>query len=156
MQHKCDTGQATCRTRLRTRINISIKRPSNRVTLPATWGTIDAPEAALQGFKPTELLIANTVLPPLDSMEVRHLLVYRKNFALDARFTLDIPKTSDGINPDKEEVHLDIGGKYQLRIPPGKFKRSLQGRLFTFIGQWDGVDIAATFTRGTNPVDHGR
>ena len=84
---------------------------------------------------------------------MRHLLVFRNNFALDARFTLDVPGNSDGINPDKEEVNLRIGsgdGAFSTTIPVGKFKRLLQGRLFTFIGRVDGLDIAATFTRGSS------
>ena len=43
-------------------------------------------------------------------------------------------------------------GSFGMTIPAGKFKRFLAGKLFTFVGKVDGLDVAASFARGTNPL----
>ena len=147
VQQKCEGTATSCRTRLRTRVNVAIKTANNRVNLPAGSVTVDSEAAVQAGKNPVEVLVSET-LPPFENLNVNHLLVFRNNFALDARFTLD---TGNGIAPDKEEVYLRIGS-FGMSIPPGKFKRLLQGRVFSFLGKVDGLDIAATFARGSDPL----
>ena len=147
VQQKCEGAATSCRTRLRTRVNVAIKTANNRVNLPAGSVTVDSEAAAAQGTTAAEILIAET-LPPFENLNVEHLLVLRNNFALDARFTLD---AGTGIAPDKEEVYLRIGS-FGMSIPPGKFKRFLQGKLFTFVGKVEKLDVIATFARGSNPL----
>jgi hypothetical protein len=148
VQQKCETSQATCRTRLRTKVNVEIKTAGNRVNLPGGQVTVDSEEAVAQGTTAAELLIKET-LPPFENLNVNALRVFSKikTFELDARFTLD---DGNGIAPDQEETYLRLGS-FGMTIPPAKFKRLLQGRLFSFIGKLDGRDIAATFARGSDP-----
>ena len=147
VQQRCDSGVASCRTRLRTTVNINIKRAGNRVNLPAGLVTVDSAAAAAAGINPAAVLIAET-LPPFENLDVEHLIVFRKNFALDAHFELD---TGKSIDPATEEVYLRVG-QFGLTIPAGKFRRFLAGRLFTFFGKVDGLDVAASFARGANPL----
>jgi hypothetical protein len=120
---------------------MSIKTTGNSVTLPAGTLTVE-PEP---GVDQAELLIKESN-PPFENLHVDHLIVVRKNFAVKAGFTLDNGNT---INPAAEEVYLRIG-TFGMTIPAGKFKSSLQGKLYTFIGRVEGLDIAATFVRGAN------
>jgi hypothetical protein len=151
VQQQCDTGLTQCLTRLRTKININIKKSTatdiHKVDLPTDFVHVDSEEAAANNINPAQLLIT-TIGAPFD-IDVQHLLIYRNNFALDGRFTLDQNTT---IDPSTEEVYLNIGGKFALTIPPGMFKKSLQGRLFTMLGKVDGLAVAASFSRGSNPL----
>jgi hypothetical protein len=150
VQQVCETGIASCLTRLRARVNIEFKTAGNRVNLPAGTVSVDSAAAVLAGTNAAALLIAET-LPPFENLDVRHLLVFSNNFALDARFTLS-PEQSNGINPAAEEVYLRVGS-FAMTIPAGKFQRLLSGKVFTFVGKVDGLDVAATFTRvSTSPA----
>jgi len=146
VQQRCQGTATTCRTRLRARVSINIKRAGNRLNLPAGAVTVDS-EAA--GTNTVDLLIAET-LPPFENLNVNALRVFGniKTFELDGGFTLD---TGSGIDPANEEVYLKVG-QFGMTIPPGKFKRFLEGKLFAFIGNVDGLNVAATFKRGTNPL----
>jgi hypothetical protein len=148
VQHKCETGQPTCRTRLRTKVNVEIKTPGNRVNLPGGQVTIDPEEAANQGTNAAELLIKET-LPPFENLNINALRVFSKikTFELDGGFTLD---QGNGIAPDKEETYLRLGS-FGMTIPPAKFKRLLNGKLFTFIGKVEKLDVAATIARSSDP-----
>jgi hypothetical protein len=147
VQQVCESGVASCLTRLRARVNLEFKTAGNRVNLPAGTVSVDSAAAVLAGTNAAALLIAET-LPPFENLDVRHLLVFRNNFALDARFTLS-PEQS--INPAAEEVYLRVGS-FAMTIPAGKFQRLLSGKLFTFVGKVDGKDVAATFSRvSTSP-----
>ncbi len=143
VQQACTSPATSCGTRLKTTLDISLKTPGNSVTLPAGLVTVDPPDTADPSpINLTALLLAETA-PPFENLDVRHLLVFSNSFALDARFTLD---AENSINPAREEVYLRVG-PFGMTIPAGKFKRSLGGRLFTFVGRVDGLDVAATFTR---------
>jgi hypothetical protein len=146
VQQKCE-GTTSCRTRLRTRVNVAIKTANNRINLPAGSVTVDPEAAVAAGKNPVELLITET-LPPFENLNVNRLLVFRNNFAVDGNFTLD---AGTGIAPDKEEVYLRVGS-FGMSIAPGNFKRLLQGRVFSFLGKVDGRDVAATFARGNDPL----
>jgi hypothetical protein len=149
VQQVCDTDQTDCFTRLRTKVNINIKRPGNKVTLPG--GTVHVNPILTQFTNPVDELILNTIAP--FNINVQNLLVFRKAFTVNGSFTLDVPNTSDGISPDTDEVHLLVGPSFGITIPPGKFTRLLQGKLFTFVGKLDdGLDVAASFARGANPA----
>jgi hypothetical protein len=146
VQQRCDAGLTNCRTRLKTTLKISFKTNSNSVSLPAGLTTVDPPVVGKPN--PITQLITET-LPPFENLNVNHLVVFRTTFALDASFELD---TGKSIDPANEEVYFRVGPSFGMTIPAGKFKRLLQGRLFTFFGKVDGRDIAASFARGSNPL----
>jgi hypothetical protein len=147
VQQKCDAGLTSCRTRLQTSVNITIKTSGNRVSLPAGIVTVD-PENGDQ-IGP---LISQS-LPPFDSLDVKHLLVHDSKFALDLTFALDpdLRGGSTAFTPVDKEVFLQLGS-FSMTIPPGKFKSSFGGKLFTFLGTVDGRQVAATFIRQSNPA----
>jgi hypothetical protein len=151
VQQKCDPGQTTCRTRLRTKVNIEIKRAGNRVNLPAQWATVDPPPPGppLPTQENPLTLLSKETLPPFENLNINALRVFSKikTFELDGGFTLD---EGNGIAPDKEETYLRIGS-FAISIPPAKFKRLLNGRLFSFIGKLDNRDVTAMIARGSNP-----
>jgi hypothetical protein len=140
VQQQCDSG-VTCLTRLRTRLNIEIKRPGNKVSLPHDWVTAnndpDNPEV-----NPTEQLIAATVAT-LGNFEVNSLAVGPQHFVMKANLALG---EDAGIDPANEEVYVRVG-PFSTTILPGLFKRLQDGRLFTFHGKVDGLQINATFAR---------
>ena len=148
VQQQCDSGQTQCYTRLRTKINVNIKKAGNKVSLPtdnvfaSTEGGTSATEALLQGLG-----------SPLENLDVNNLLVFNNSFETNGRLTLN-PTAGDGIiDPTTEEVQLNIDGKYTLTILPESncFNGSLQNRLFTCVGNVDGVNVAATIARGADP-----
>jgi hypothetical protein len=157
VQQKCATGATKCQTQLQTSVNLSIKTSGNRVSLPAGFVTVDPSDPTLPSDDPHSTprdqigsLISES-LPPFDTLDVRHLLVHGNSFALDLTFALD-PELRGGstvFTPVDKEVFLQIGS-FAMTIPPGKFRSSLGGKLFTFLGKVDGREIAATFVRHSN------
>lgn len=147
VQQVCNTSP--CGTRLRATFDISFKTPANSVNLPGGIISVDPPDPEDPPIDQTALLIAET-LPPFENLEVEKLLVHDTSFALKARFTL--AELSDGIiNPVAEEVYLRVG-PFAMTIPAGKFRKFLQGKLFTVLTKVENLDVAATFVRDdTNP-----
>lgn len=153
VQQKCDAGLLNCRTRLKTTLRISFKTNSNSVSLPAGLVTVDPPPPGQPNPEqpnPITQLIAET-LPPFENLNVEYLRVSRNNtnFRLKATFTLD---AGNSIDPAGEEVYLRIGSSFAITIPVGKFRRLSQGRRFSFVGTVDGLDVDASFERGSNPA----
>jgi len=144
VQQICPIESTSCLTRLRTKLNVEIKAVGNRVTLPLDHVTVNPdpqPDPALKK-NPTQQLITQ-VSPPFSDMDVGLLEVGRNDFLLTAKLRLD---SDNPIDPSKEEVFLRVG-PFSLTIPPNKFKRLLQGKLYTFLGRIDGMEIVATFAR---------
>jgi hypothetical protein len=80
--------------------------------------------------------VAITPLVPFASSFAK-LEIANDSFGLEEHFTLGA--NSNGINPVKEKVTLQIG-KFSTTIPAGSFKKILDGT-FTFIGVIDGVGL---------------
>jgi len=143
---------ATCLTRLKTKLTIELKTNNNAVRLPYSYEkqNIDPKEEAawladprkVPTKIPTKELI-KTAIVPLSDLDVGQLLIARDNFALTAKMKIG---TNGSINPAAEETYLSIGS-FSMLILANKFKRLLDGKLFTFLGKVDGLDVAATFVR---------
>ena len=139
-----------CLTRLKTKVTLEIKTNSNRVTLPFTHEkhNISAADEAIPSGRhhsatnPVKELTKSAIVPVGD-LDIGHLLIGANNFALTAKM-----KLGEGgvIDPSAEETFISIGS-FSLLILNGKFKKLLQGKLFTFLGKVDGLDVAATFVR---------
>ena len=141
VQQVCATGEASCLTQLKTRLNIEIKTPGNRVSLPLDHITANA-DPAHPEINPTEQLV-KTLAPQFGNIDVNELAVFRNDFALTAKLRVG---ANGSIDPSKEEVFIAVGS-FSMTIPPGKFVKLLQGKLFSFIGKVDGKDVIATFAR---------
>lgn len=156
VQQECGTNAdgvpiANCLTRLKTRINLEIKTNNNRVTLPFTHEKQNisaADEAAftrdgtIPQTTPGKELIKTAIVPAGD-LDIGHLLIGKNNFALTAKLKLT---SGAAIDPSKEETYFSIGS-FSLLILSDKFKKLVQGKLYTFLGKVDGLDVAATFAR---------
>lgn len=156
IQQQCGKDAAgvpipSCLTRLRTRITVEIKTNSNRVTLPFTHEkqNISAEEelkfsqdGTIPQNIPTKELIKTAIVPAGD-LNVGNLLIGNNNFALTAKLKL---ASGAAIDPSTEETFISIGA-FSLLILDNKFKKLLHGRLFTFLGKVDGLDVAATLVR---------
>lgn len=141
VQQVCPDSEP-CLTRLKTTVNVNMKRPGN-VTLPA--GTVTVTPTNDPNGNPInqlEVLLAEN-LPPLGSFVAQRLLVGRQAFALTARLKLGSGAT---INPPAEELYFRVGN-FNMTIGPNKFRRFLDGKLFTFFGKVDGKDVAASLVR---------
>jgi hypothetical protein len=141
VQQQCDVEQASCLTRLRTRLNIEIKTPGNRVTLPFDWVTVNN-SAEHPEINPTELLVAST-LASVGTFEVDSLGIGPNHFLLKA--TLNVG-ANVSIDPAAEEVYARVG-PFSLTILPGQFKQLQQGNVFTFNGKVDERQVNATLAR---------
>lgn len=147
VQQQCDVEQPTCLTRLRTRLNIELKTPGNRVTLPYDWATANN-DPAHPEVNPTELLLASTV-SSVGAFEVNSLAVGPNHFLMKATLALG---ADANIDPAMEEVYARIG-TFSLTILPGHFKRLQEGKLFTFNGKIEERQVNATFARDRkNPL----
>ena len=140
-----------CLTQLRTKVTLEIKTNSNRVTLPFAHEkhNISAADEAkfradgtIPATNPVKELTKSAIVPVGD-LDIGALLIGANNFALTAKM-----KLGEGgvIDPSAEETFISIGS-FSLLILNGKFKKLLQGKLFTFLGKVDGLDVAATFVR---------
>jgi len=148
VQQVCGVEQASCKTRLKTTLNVNIKRAANRISLPGGVVTVTPPKRGDPPVNLLEILLAET-LPQLASFDVQKLLVGRNDFALTAQLKLTL---TEAINPATEEVYMRVGD-FTLTFLPGKFKRLIDGKLYSFIGRQDGYDIAAVFARDrTDPT----
>jgi len=151
VQQVCPIESTSCLTRLRTKVNIEIKTAGNRVTLPLDHVTVNPdpePNPALKK-NPTKQLISQ-VSPPFADMDVGLLEVGRNDFLLTAKLRLE---SSNPIDPSKEEVFLRVG-PFSMTVPPNRFKRLLNGKLYTFVGRIDGREMVMTFARDLrNPND---
>jgi hypothetical protein len=144
VQQVCPIESPTCLTRLRTKVNVEIKTAGNRVTLPLDHVTANPdpePNPALKK-NPTKQLITQ-VSPPFADMDVGLLEVGRNDFLLTAKLRL---ASDNPIDPSKEETFLRVGG-FSMTIPPNRFKRLLNGKLYTFVGRIDGREMIVTFAR---------
>jgi len=142
VQQVCAGEAQVCKTQLRTTLNINIKRAGSKVSLPGGMVTVTPPKQGEPPRNLLEILLAET-LPPLASFDVEKLLVGRNDFALTAQLKLTL---TESINPASEEVYMRVGD-FTLTFLPGKFRRLLDGRLYSFLGRIDGYDIAAIFVR---------
>jgi hypothetical protein len=146
------TPVASCLTRLRTRVSMEIKTNNNRVTLPFSHEkhNISADEEAtftqngtIPLMIPAKELTKSASFSAAGDLNVGHLLIGKNSFALTAKLKL----TSDAeIDPSDEETYFSIGS-FSMLILPDKFKKLLHGKLFTFLGKVDGLDVAATLVR---------
>jgi hypothetical protein len=141
VQQQCDVEQATCLTRLRTRLNIELKTPGNRVTLPYDWATANN-DPQNPAVNPTEVLLAST-LASAGAFEVNSLTVGPNHFMMKATLGLGADAT---IDPVTEEVYARVG-TFSLTILPGSFKRLQDGRVFSFNGKIEDRQVNATFAR---------
>jgi hypothetical protein len=140
IQQDCG-GLEACPTQLATRLNVQIKTPGNRVSLPLDYITTNV-DPSRPDINPTELLTVK-LAPQFGSMDVNLLAVFANDFAVTATVKLGNGNT---IDPSTEEVFLRIGD-FSMTILPGKFKKLLQGKLYTFIGKIDNRDVVASFAR---------
>jgi len=157
VQQECGTDFdgvpiASCLTRLKTKITLEFRANNNRAALPFTHEkhNIDPAEEArfledgnnIPQKIPTKEL-TKTAIVPMGDLDIGHLLIGNRNFALTAKLKL----SEDGaIDPSAEETYVSIGS-FSMLILKGKFKKLLQGKLFTFLGKVDGLDVAATLVR---------
>lgn len=141
VQQQCDANQDTCHTRLRTRLNIEIKTPGNKISLPYDWVTANI-DPDNPGVNPTQQLIAATVTS-LGAFDVNSLVVGPQHFLIRANLALGEDADIDPVN---EEVYIKVGA-FSTSIMPGLFKRLQDGRVFTFHGQVDGRQVNVTFAR---------
>jgi hypothetical protein len=141
IQQTCGPNQAACPTQLKTRINIEIKTPGNRVSLPV--------EQITTNFDPDHPLVNPTAeltkkfAPQFGDVDVNLLAVFANDFAVAANVKL---ASGEAIDPSTEEVFVRVGD-FSMTILPGNFKKLLQGRLYTFVGKVDGRDVVASFAR---------
>ncbi len=149
VQQACGSEQTQCPTMLRTHVNVALKNPGNRLSLPIEHVTTNQ-DPLHPEINPTEQL-AQHLAPQFGSVDVDLLAVFANDFVLTAKLKLP---SGDTIDPSNEEVFLSVGD-FSMTILPGKFKRLLQGKLFTFVGKIDGRDVAAMFVRGSDPTTWG-
>ena len=145
VQQTCDAGLPDCLTRLRTRVNVSIKTAGNSVDLPGGACTVPPPPPGAPAINQTALLF-NEILHPLGNFNVGKLAVGSNDFAVGAKLTLP---TGGAIRPDQEEVFLRVGD-FTMTIPKNKFKRLLQGRLYTFVGKVGGRSASSPASPAIN------
>jgi hypothetical protein len=147
VQQQCDVEQPSCLTRLRTRLNIELKTPGNRVTLPYDWATANN-DPEHPEVNPTEVLLANTV-SSVGAFEVNSLAIGPNHFLMKATLALGADAS---IDPVAEEVYVRVG-TFSLTVLPSQFKRLQDGKLFTFNGKVEGRQVNATFARDRkNPL----
>ena len=155
VQQKCEGAATSCQTRLRAIVNMRFVAPSNSVTFPLGFASVDPPPADGPPLpleqNPLALLTKET-LPPLENLNVKALRVFSnlKIFELDGGFTLD---DGNSIDPPNEEVYLKIGG-FTMTIPVGMFRRFVvKGRVvFTFLGKVDSLNVLASLLQGADPT----
>ena len=141
VQQQCGVEETSCRTRLRTRVNVELKTPGNRVTLPFDWVTTNHdPENPQKN--PTDELISTT-LASAGTFEVNSLGVGPNHFLMKATMAIG---SDASIDPATEEVYARVG-TFSLTILPGQFKRLQDGRLYSFNGKIEDRQVNATFAR---------
>ena len=144
---------ASCLTRLKTKITLEFRANNNRAALPFTHekhnirprgrSAIPARTARKVPQKIPTKELTKTAIVPVGDLDIGHLLIGHKNFALTAKMKLG---EGGAIDPSAEETYVSIGS-FSMLILKGKFKKLLQGKLFTFLGKVDGLDVAATLVR---------
>jgi len=134
-------GLPACPTQLVTRMNLQIKTPGNRVSLPLDYITTNFDPNHAE-INPTELLMTK-LAPQFGDVEVNLLAVHRNMFAVEANVKL---ANGDTIDPSTEEVFLRVAD-YSTTILPGNFKKLANGRLYVFTGKIDGREVVASFAR---------
>jgi len=140
VQQTCG-GAPDCPTQLKTRINVEIKNPGNRLSLPLEQVTTNV-DPLHPEINPTEIL-TQKLAPQFGDVDVNLLAVFANDFAVAANVKM---AAGDTIDPSTEEVFLRVGD-FSMTILPGNFKKLLQGRLYTFFGKVDGRDVVASFAR---------
>ena len=156
VQHECGTNAdgmpiPSCLTRLKTKITVELKTNNNRVILPFTQEKHNISAAEETAFTETGVIpqkiptkeLIKTAIVPVGDLDIGHLLIGSNNFALTAKMMLG---EGGAIDPSAEETYFSIG-PFSLLVLKGKFKKLLQGKLYTFLGKVDGLDVAATFVR---------
>src|SRR5207302_6415210 len=121
----CGNGQTECLTQLVTQVNIELKAPGNKVSLPIDQVTTNV-DPKNPDINPT-VLLGQSVAPQFGGVDVNQLAVFANDFALTASLKL---ASGDTIDPSTEEVFLRVGD-FSKTILPRSFKRLLQGKLFS-------------------------
>jgi hypothetical protein len=141
VQQICVDGAAQCLTQLETHLNVEIKTPGNKVSLPLDYITANV-DPTKPGVNPTQQLV-DTLAPAFSNFDVNSLAIGPSHFALGATMKLG---NGEAIDPAGEEVFLSVG-PFSLTVLPGNFKRLQSGRLYQFAGKVDGHEVVMTFAR---------
>jgi len=136
-------AEASCKTQLKTQIDVVLKTPGNRVSLPLDYITTNVNG----NINPTELLVQK-LAPQFGAVDVNQLSIFPNYFSVTANLTL---KSGDTIDPTTEEVFLRVGD-FSLTILPGGFKRLANGRMYKFTGKIDGREVVVTFSNDGIPT----
>jgi hypothetical protein len=147
VQQVCSGGVTQCLTQLATQVNVELKTPGNRVSLPIEHVTTNVDLSNPQ-VNPTVQLGQN-VAPQFGGLDVDHLSIFPNYFSLTANLTL---AKGDTMDPATEEVFLAVGDGFSMTILPGGFKRLANGRMFKFTGKIDGREVVMSFSRDTDTL----
>jgi hypothetical protein len=139
-------GDSQCPTQLTTQVNIEIKTPGNKVSLPIEHVTTNE-NPKTPDVNPSVQLGQN-VAPQFGSLDVDHLSIFPNQFSLTANLTLAL---GDTIDPTTEEVFVSVGD-FSMTIAPGGFQRLANGRMYKFTGKVDGREVVVTFARQTDKL----
>jgi hypothetical protein len=134
-------ANATCQTQLKTQLDVVLKTPGNRVSLPLDHITTNF-NPAQPNINPTDQLVQK-LAPQFAGLDVDLLAVFRNDIALTANVKL---ANGDTIDPVNEEVFLRVGD-FSMTILPGGFKRLANGKLYIFTGKIDGREAVVSFSR---------
>jgi len=143
VQQTCGES-SSCLTRLRTHVNIELKTPGNRVSLPLDHITTNIDPENLE-INPTEQLVQK-LAPQFGALDVNQLSIFPNDFSVTANVTL---AASDSIDPTTEEVFLRVGD-FSITVLPGGFKRLANGRMYKFTGKIDDREVVLSFAREGN------
>jgi hypothetical protein len=136
---------ASCRTQLQTQLDVFLKTPGNRVSLPLDYITTNV-NPSQPNINPTELLVQK-LAPQFGGVDVNQLSVFPNQFSMTANLTL---KAGDTIDPTTEEVFLRVAD-YSATILPGGFKRLANGRMYKFTGKIDGREVVVSVSNEGSP-----
>jgi len=139
-------ASASCPTQLKTQLDVFLKTPGNRVSLPLDHITTNV-DPAHPEINPTELLVQK-LAPQFGAVDVNQLSIFPNYFSVTANLTL---KSGDTIDPTTEEVFLRVGD-FSLTVLPGGFKRLANGRMYKFTGKIDGREVTVTFSNDGVPT----
>jgi hypothetical protein len=140
-----DYANATCRTQLKTQLDVFLKTPGNRVSLPLDYITTNV-NPSQPNVNPTELLVQK-LAPQFGGVDVNQLSVFPTQFSMTANLTLN---AGDTIDPTTEEVFLRVAD-YSATILPGGFKRLANGKMYKFTGKIDGREVVVSVSNEGSP-----
>jgi hypothetical protein len=145
VQQVCGSTETQCLTQLVTHVNIDLKTPGNKVSLPLEHVTTNVDLKNPQ-INPT-VQLAQHVAPQFGALDVNQLSIFPSYFSLVGNLSLN---SGDTIDPTTEEVFLRVGD-FSLTILPGGFKRLANGKMYKFTGKIDGREVAVTFSNDGLP-----